>query len=484
MAMDEKLRSLPLAYIPDICYSHSQLKPFPVKRKMADVHAIDTWKAVLGDLQLQVSPSIYETWLKDTHGTSISDNLLAVEVATPFAIEWLERRMYQRIQSTTQKVTGHALQVQFQVRSAAPGNDRDGSAPSATDDQRHAQRTIQAPQYNKLNGKYNFSSFVVGPSNRLPYSAARAVAEAPGHSYNPLFIYSGVGLGKTHLLHAIGHTCVSEGLSFIYVTCEQFTNEFITAIRSRTTEDFRAKYRSVEVLLIDDIQFISGKEQTQEGFFHTFNDLHNSNRQIVLTSDRPPKSLSLLEDRLRSRFEWGLIADMQPPDLETRMAILRTKAEQMDLDLEYGITEFVAKKVQKNVRELEGSLNRIAALAQLTGSPITLELASQAIADFMPDLSRRSIGPDRIIEEVTRRFRVNNDDLTGASRKKGIVRARHVAMYLLHEELGMRDTEIGRLLGDRDHSTIIKAVGKVNYEINEDAHLRQDVLDIKEAIFS
>ena len=450
---------------------------------MADIRAIDTWKAVLGDLQLQVDPSIYETWLKDTHGVSISDNLLAVEVVTPFAIEWLERRMYQRIQITTQKVTGQALQVQFQVRSAVPGDGPDSSVLSATDDQRPAQRAIQAPPY-KLNGKYNFSSFVVGPSNRLPYSAARAVAEAPGHSYNPLFIYSGVGLGKTHLLHAIGHTCVSEGLSFIYVTCEQFTNEFITAIRNRTTEEFRAKYRSVEVLLIDDIQFISGKEQTQEGFFHTFNDLHNSNRQIVLTSDRPPKSLSLLEDRLRSRFEWGLIADMQPPDLETRMAILRTKAEQMDLDLEDSITEFVAKKVQKNVRELEGSLNRIAALARLTASPITLALASQAIADFMPDLSRRSVDPERIMEEVTRRFRVNNDDLTGASRKKGIVRARHVAMYLLHEELGMKDTDIGRLLGDRDHSTIIKAVGKVNYEINEDAHLRQDVLDIKEAIFN
>ena len=481
--MHEKLRSSPLAYIPNTCYPHSQLKPFPVKYQMADVRAIDTWKAVLGDLQLQVNPSIYETWLKDTHGISISDNSLAVEVATPFAIEWLERRMYQSIQSTTQKITSHAIQVQFQVRSAVPGNGHDSSAPSATDDQRPAQRTIQAPQY-KLNGKYNFSSFVVGPSNRLPYSAARAVAEAPGQSYNPLFIYSGVGLGKTHLLHAIGHTCVSEGLSFIYVTFEQFTNEFITAIRSRTTEEFRAKYRSVEVLLIDDIQFISGKEQTQEGFFHTFNDLHNSNRQIVLTSDRPPKALSLLEDRLRSRFEWGLIADMQPPDLETRMAILRNKAEQMDLDLDDGITEFVAKKVQKNVRELEGSLNRIAALAQLTGSPITLGLASQAIADFMPDLSRRSVDPDRIMEEVARRFRVNNDDLTGASRKKGIVRARHVAMYLLHEELGMKDTEIGRQLGGRDHATVINAVGKVNYEINVDAHLRQDVLDIKEAIFS
>jgi chromosomal replication initiator protein len=340
---------------------------------------------------------------------------------------------------------------------------------------------LQAPV---LNAKYSFKSFVVGPSNRLGYSAAKAVADAPGQTYNPLFLYSGVGLGKTHLLHAIGHDCAEKGMSFAYVTSEKFTNEFIAAIGNRTTEEFRNKYRSVDVLLIDDIQFISGKEQTQEGFFHTFNDLHNSNRQVVLTSDRPPKAMALLEDRLRSRFEWGLIADIQPPDLETRMAILLAKARQLGVALGESIIEFVAKKVQKNVRELEGSLNRIVALSRLTEGPITLDMASQAVADFMPDMSRDSVDPDRIMEEVTRRFKVSNSDLVGTSRKKPIVRARHVAMYLLHEELGMKDTEIGRLLGGRDHSTIINAVGKVNYEINVDAHLRQDVLSIKEAIFN
>jgi chromosomal replication initiator protein len=452
--------------------------------EMVDEQAIDTWKAVLGDLQLQVSKPIYETWLKDTVGLSVADNVITVGVPTPFAMEWLERRMYQPIQETVKKVTTESLEVRFQVGESFHQNGSNGhpAAPTPNDPQPQGRTMeLQAPV---LNAKYSFKSFVVGPSNRLGYSAAKAVADAPGQTYNPLFLYSGVGLGKTHLLHAIGHDCAEKGMSFAYVTSEKFTNEFIAAIGNRTTEEFRNKYRSVDVLLIDDIQFISGKEQTQEGFFHTFNDLHNSNRQVVLTSDRPPKAMALLEDRLRSRFEWGLIADIQPPDLETRMAILLAKARQLGVALGESIIEFVAKKVQKNVRELEGSLNRIVALSRLTEGPITLDMASQAVADFMPDMSRDSVDPDRIMEEVTRRFKVSNSDLVGTSRKKPIVRARHVAMYLLHEELGMKDTEIGRLLGGRDHSTIINAVGKVNYEINVDAHLRQDVLSIKEAIFN
>ena len=450
---------------------------------MADVRAIDNWKAVLGDLQLQVTRPIYETWLKDTEGLSITEDSMSVGVPTSFGIEWLERRMYQLIQRTVHKVAGRPLTVRFAVAPNRAG-DGDGVLSSLPSENPQAARQVQRPAFSPLNDRYTFDSFVVGPSNLLPYSAAWAVAEAPGKVYHPLFIYSGVGLGKTHLLHAIGHNCTSRGVNLLYVTCEQFTNEFIGAIRTRTTEDFRAKYRNVEVLLIDDIQFIIGKEQTQEVFFHTFNDLHNSNRQVVLTSDRPPKALSLLEDRLRSRFEWGLIADMGPPDLETRMAILRSKAELLDIYLEDRVVEYAAKKVQKNVRELEGSLTRMMALARLTQSPITVDLAAQAIADLLPDMNRRAVDPDIIIDEVTRRFRVSREDLLGPSRKKSLVRARHVAMYLLREELGMKDTEIGRLIGGRAHSTVINAVGRVNYEINVDAHLRQDVLAVKEAIFN
>lgn len=448
---------------------------------MADVQATDVWKAVLGELELQVTRPVYETWLRDTQGLSVGESSLTVGVSTPFAIEWLERRMYQLIQTTVERVADRPIEVQFQVGTTVP--EGDGRSPVGTDDPQLRGRPSQHSP-GSLNGRYNFSNFVVGPSNQLSYTAAIAVSEAPGQGYNPLFIYSGVGLGKTHLLHAIGHECVSQKSSFIYVTSEQFTNEFITAIRNRTTEEFRSKYRSVDVLLVDDIQFIIGKEQTQEVFFHTFNDLHNSNRQVVVTSDRPLQALSLLEDRLRSRFEWGLVADIQPPDLETRMAILRCKAEQMDVLLIDEVVGYVAKKIQKNVRELEGSLNRIVALARMTGSPVTIDLASEALANLTEGPSWRSVDPDTIMDQVSRRFKVSRDLLIGASRKKQIVQARHVAMYLLREELGMKCTEIARLLGGRNHATVISAVGKVNYEINVDPHLRQEVLDIKEAIMN
>ena len=445
---------------------------------MIDAPALDTWNAVLGDLQLQVTRPTYETWLRDTAGIRLQEHLLTVEVPTPFAMEWLERRMYHLIQTTAQKVIGRPVDIHFQVGDAIPHNGRGESGPA------RQKPLLGNPQMYNLNTKYTFNTFVVGPSNRLSYSAARAAAESQGQTYSPLFLYSGVGLGKTHLLHAIAHTCVERDLRFLYVTCEQFTNEFIAAIRNRTTEEFRGRYKSLDMLLIDDIQFISGKEQTQEAFFHIFNDLHTADKPVVLTSDRPPKALSMLEDRLSSRFQWGLIADIQPPDLETRMAILRTKADQMQMNVDDTVIEYVAKKVQKNVRELEGSLNGIAALARLMSSPVTLSLAAEVISNLAPDRSRRSVDPEKIIEEVTLRFRVGREDLMGTSRKKNFVRARHVAMYLLKEELGMRDTQIGRLVGGRDHSTVISAVGKVNYNINVDPQLRRDVLAIKEALFS
>ncbi len=440
---------------------------------MANVSALDIWRAVLGDLQVQVTKPIFETWLRDTHGHSITDDdLLTVIVPTPFAIEWLERRVFQKVQSTTSRVVGRPVDVRFQVGALA-----------LREESRNGARAVPPVQTN-LNGRYSFSSFVVGPSNLLSYSAAMAVADAPGRSYNPLFMYSEVGLGKTHLLHAIGHSCVSRGLSCIYVTGEQFTNEFISAIRTRATEEFRARYRGTDVLLIDDIQFISGKEQTQEGFFHTLNELQNANRQVVVASDKPPRALPLLEDRLRSRFESGLIIDIQPPCLETRIAILHNKAAEMKVELDGNIVEYLASKIHHNVRELEGSLNRVAALGSLPDSAITLELASQAINGFLPDMARRTIVPESIMDEVTRRFGVSQTDLSGPSRKKAIVKARHVAMYLLREELTMSDTDIGRLLGGRSHSTVISALDKMGREVNIDPGLHQDVLAIKDSLFS
>ena len=460
----------------------------------------EVWRAVLGELQLQLPRATFETWLKQTEGIGCDGECFVVEVPTAFTVAWLERRMYQSIQKTVEKVAKQPLEVRFQVKDSGAshpslaglpsgGSKPYGFRPSSgfratmDDELETSDRTRQAQAPN-LNAKYTFDSFVVGSSNQLAYSAARAVCEAPGQDYNPLFIYSGVGLGKTHLLHAIGHQCAAQGMSVLYATSEQFTNDFISAILNRTTEAFRRRYRSVQVLLMDDVQFLSGKEQTNEGFFHTFNDLHNSGHQMVITSDRPPRSLALLEDRLRSRFEWGLTTDIQPPDLETRMAILAAKAEQIGVVLGESIIEMIAKRVQKNVRELEGTLNRLVAFAQLGNTPITPESTLRILDDLHADADRHAIDPERIIEEAANYYKLSPRDLLGRSRTQKIALARQVAMYLLIYELELSPTQVGRLLGGRDHATIIHGAGKVNSGVNENGQLRKDVLTIKEAIFA
>jgi len=454
-----------------------------------DPSAREVWRAVLGELQLQLPRPSFETWLKQTEGLHYDQQHFVVAVPTPFAVAWLERRMYQVIQSTVEKVTRRTLEVQFKVKtseavSGAPSSiSANGPRWSIEVDSAPVTTWPKQP-VPSFNPKYTFGSFVVGPSNRLAYSASQAMAEAPGRGYNPLFLYSGVGLGKTHLLHAIGQACVGQGMSVMYASSEQFTNEFISAIRSRTTEQFHLRYRTAQVLLIDDVQFISGKEQTQEGFFHTFNHLHNSGRHIVITSDRPPRSLALLEDRLRSRFEWGLIADIQPPDLETRMAILASKAEQLHVSVHDTVIELIAKRVQKNIRDLEGTLNRVVASHQLIKTPLNLESASRILDDVVADTARHAVDPELIIEEVSRHYKIPTTELIGPGRKKKIAQARQVAMYLLIYELDMSPTKVGRLIGNRHHATVIHGAGKVHGEINEDHHLRQDVLTIKDAIFS
>ena len=442
--------------------------------------ANELWQAVLGELELQLPRHAYETWLKGTGGLSLGDRRLVVTVPSPFIAECLEKKMYQLIHKTVERVNSMPIEVRFQVTNYPPVGTTLLGQEESTNGEKEKRQSILS----RVNSRYTFDNFVVGPSNRLAYSAALAITEAPGHSYNPLFIYSGVGLGKTHLLHAIGHACLLAGLNLLYVTGEQFTNEFIAAIQGRTTKEFRQRYRSTEVLLIDDIHFISGKEQTQEGFFHTFNELHSAGHQIVLCSDRPPKALSLLEDRLRSRFEWGLIADIQPPDLETRIAILHTKAHQLGYKLATQVAELIAKKVQKNVRELEGSLNRIIAMAQLTESPITVDLVSRTLSDLLSEQGRRTIEPERVIQVVCQQFSVSSDALLGRRRTKNIALARQVAMYLLREELGMPVTEIGRFMGGKDHSTAIHAVGKISYQMKIDHDLHSRIMTIKEELLT
>jgi chromosomal replication initiator protein len=407
------------------------------------------------------------------------DGSLVVGVPSTFVTESLEKRLHPLIEKTVSGIAGRPLSVQFQVHLGNEDDDLGPAQPSTT-----GQTFSQRPSPTKFNRRYTFDTFLVGTCNRLAHAAAQRVAQDPGGSYNPLFIYSGVGLGKTHLLHAIGHVASRSCPRVMYVTAEQFTNEFISAIREGKSEDFRNKYRSVDVLLLDDIQFIAGKEQTQEGLFHTFNDLHNASRQIVLSCDRPPKSLSLLEDRLRSRFEWGLIVDMQPPDFETRIAILQKKAEEQKSDVPPDVLDLIARRIQKNIRELEGALNRIMAYSRLIKEPLTTDLVTKALAEIASDAHKRSLTPSLIVQSVAAYYGLATEVLQSKRRDKPLTIARHLAMYLLREELQCSWTQIGKELGGRDHSTVLHGYQKITNDINTDPAMLRDLLDIRERLYA
>ncbi|HEY48768.1 MAG TPA: chromosomal replication initiator protein DnaA [Dehalococcoidia bacterium] len=441
--------------------------------------AADIWQAALEELQGKVSPANYNTWLKNTVGLSQQDGSLIVGVPSTFVTESLEKRLHPLIEQTVSGITGRPLKVQFQVH-LGDGSGELGPTPPTPSPRRYSQRASQP----KFNRRYTFETFIVGSSNRLAHAAAQRVAQDPGGSYNPLFVYSGVGLGKTHLLHAIGWVALRSCPKVMYVTAEQFTNEFISAIREGKSEDFRNKYRSVDVLLLDDVQFIAGKEQTQEGLFHTFNDLHNENRQIVLSCDRPPRTLTLLEDRLRSRFEGGLIVDMQPPDLETRIAILQIKAKEQKTAVPAEVLNQIAHRIHKNIRELEGALNRVLAFARLIQEPMTPELVAKALAEITTDTHRRTLTVAAILSSVAAYYGLTLESLQGAKRDRPLTVARQMAMYLLREELQSSWTQIGKELGNRDHSTILHGYQKIANDINTDAALRRDLVEIREGLYS
>ncbi|MEW6034725.1 MAG: chromosomal replication initiator protein DnaA [Chloroflexota bacterium] len=438
--------------------------------------ARDIWETALGQLEVQVTRSVYDTWLRNTSGLDFDNGVFVVGVPTPFVAESLETRFHSLVKKTLVGVLGHDVTLEFRVASPYTNGTPPPKTPARQGNGGHA--TIGSSLV-WLNNRYTFDTFVMGASNRLAYAAAQAVAQNPGNSYNPLFIYGGVGLGKTHLLHAIGHTTVTKGCRVLCVSAEQFTNEFINAIRERTTEGFCQKYRSVDVLLIDDIQFIAGKEQTEEGFFHTFNDLHNANRQIILTSDRHPKALTLLEDRLRSRFEWGLIADIQPPELETRIAILQAKARALEAEVPLETLQFITRRHQRNIRELEGALNRVVAFARLTRSLIDTDLATKALEDIASSRDSHPIAPQMVVEAVSTYFEIPVEALSSKKRDAKTALARQVAMYLIRDELHLPLAEIGRSLGGRDHSTVLYACEKIEEEVNINPQLRRQVLDIR-----
>jgi chromosomal replication initiator protein len=450
------------------------------------------WQAALGELQLQMSRPNYETWFKDTTLVGLEGDTCVVAVPNPFTREWLETRCVPLIRKTLVGILGRPVEVRFVLKTPpappAPAGPLLGLSGDEPDEspgrRRRATPVVTATASMPLNPKYTFAEFVVGSGNRLAHAACLAVADNPGHAYNPLFIYGGVGLGKTHLLHAIAqHVLAVPGRRVVYVSSETFTNELIDSIRQRRGEEFRNKYRHCDVLLIDDIQFIAGKESTQEEFFHTFNAVHGANGQIVLSSDRPPKAIPTLEDRLRSRFEWGLIVDVQPPDLETRIAILQAKCAKLDVEVPLEVLTYIAHKVQSNIRELEGTLNRVVAHAALSQQPITPESAAAALADVMADTARRAVRPESVLEAVTRYYNVTLQDLEGKARDKRVVVPRQVAMYLLREETSLSLPEIGARLGGRDHTTVLHGVQKVAGELDRDGRLRTDVRAVRDLLY-
>jgi len=439
--------------------------------------AREIWETALGELQIQVNKANYRTWLEKTVGLSYQENQFVVGVPNTFVAEYLDKNQRSLIKKTLIGLTRRDIKVVFSVEA------KDENQPN-----RHYSREATSPTTQialpGFNPKYTFDSFVVSSCNRLAYASALEVAENPGHSYNPLFIWGGVGLGKTHLLHAIGHMALANNINVLYVSGEKFTNEFINAIREKKTEEFHNKYRSVDMLLVDDIHFISGKEQTEECFFHTFNELHNTNRQIAVTSDQSPKSMPQLAERLRSRFEWGLIADIQPPDFETRLAILQAKAEQVGANVASDVLEFIARRIQHNIRELEGSLNRVIAYARLLKTLLTPELAAKALEDIAAKAPKSaSLTPTLVLNAVANSFQIAVADLKSRKRDKETALARQVAMYLIRQETNYSLAQIGKELGGKNPSTVSHACRKIANDIDASLHLRHKIADIQKKIY-
>ena len=439
--------------------------------------AREIWDAALGELQIQVSRSNYRTWLEKTVGMEYQNKHFVVSVPNTFIAEYLDRNQRSLIEKTLIHLTSSPdIQVAFQVNGRYHNSSNGHSADTDI-------LTTTLPGPTQFNPKYVFDNFIVGNGNRLAYAAAQGVAMNPGRIYNPLYIYGGVGLGKTHLLHAIGHVAQSKHIQVTCVSAEQFTNEFVSAVRQKKIDDFHLKYRHAGMLLIDDIHFISGKKQTEESFFHTFNSLHDANHQIVITSDLPPKAIPLLDKRLRSRFEWGLVADIQPPDLETRQAILQVKANLKEINIASDVLEFIANQGQQNIRELEGLLNRVTAFAKLFNSPPTLELAVHAMENISGRESTADISmPNLVINAVAHSFNMKAEDLKGSKRDKETSLARRVAMFILRQESGSSLAQIGTLLGDRDPSSVANACKKLSAELAHDKPLKHKLVEIQKII--
>jgi chromosomal replication initiator protein len=445
------------------------------------MNASQAWQAAQGQLQVEMPKATFDTWVRDAELLAYEDGSFVIGVNNAYARDWLESRLKS---TTTRLLTGmmnRTVEVRFVVWQATqPAEQLTVSVEPEAEDENGPNPQTNSDDF-AINPRYTFDTFVVGPSNRLAHAASLAVAENPARAYNPLFLYGRVGLGKTHLLRAIGNAAHQKGLQVLYVSSEEFTNDLIHAIRTHTTQAFRDKYRRTDILLVDDIQFIAGKEATQEEFFHTFNTLHGQSKQLVITSDRSPKGLMTLEERLRSRFEWGLIADIQSPDYETRLAILRTNAERLDKSIAPEVLETIARRMQSNIRELEGALNRIVAYAFLRGIPLTADVVDSALADLVPE--PQPLEPEQLINAVAEIFEVTYERLLSRDRSREVALPRQVAMYLLRRESQLSLPQIGGLLGGRDHTTVMHGCEKVTELLEQDERLRRQVDSLREQLY-
>ncbi len=437
------------------------------------------WQAILGNLELTLSKANFTTWFKNTSIIEKSDVGIVVGVPNAFTKEWLQNKYHQEIMKALKQVSPETKEVKYQIVS-----------PNFIQPQinKEMARTATAPrpaENQTLNPKYTFSTFIVGSNNQLAHAAALAVAKKSGSVYNPLFIYGGVGLGKTHLMQAVGAEVLKKdpNAKILYTTSEKFTNEFVSALQQGRTDQFKSLYRNVDVLLVDDIQFLAGREGTQEEFFHTFNALHQNNKQVVMTSDRLPKEIPAIEERLVSRFEWGMVADIQAPDLETRLAILRTKAREKNYNIEPEILTYIAETIQSNIRELEGALNRLMVYCQLNNTRPSIEQVKSILVNVITPPRKRGVSAKKIIEVVADFYNVSPEDLLKQSRKKEYVNPRQIAMFIIRKELETSLPSIGEFFGGRDHTTVIHAIDKIERVIKERNNVKQEIELIKDRLY-
>lgn len=434
------------------------------------------WQAILGNLELTLSKANFTTWFKNTSILEKGDTGIVVGVPNAFTKEWLQNKYHQEIIKALRTIAPEVREVKYQIISpafAAPQN------------KEITRTTVKKTDNQNLNPKYTFQTFIVGPNSQLAHAASLAVSKKPGLVYNPLFIYGGVGLGKTHLMQAVGSEILRRNpeAKVLYVTSEKFTNEFVTSVSANRADVFKSLYRNVDILLVDDIQFLAGKEGTQEEFFHTFNVLHQNNKQVVMTSDRLPKEIPAIEERLVSRFEWGMIADIQAPDLETRLAILKTKAREKNYNVDPEIITFIAGVIQSNIRELEGALNRVMVYCQLNNTRPTIEQVKDILVNVITPPKKRGLSAKKITEVVSEFYNVSTEDLLKQSRKKEYVNPRQIAMYLIRKELETSLPSIGDFFGGRDHTTVIHAIDKIERILKEKTSLKQEIDLIKDRLY-